>query len=249
MEILVVVAIITVLAAIAFPIIGRVRSNSYRVEASNRMKALAAAVQKYSEGADGALPAEDAAGKDGWDSSMTPAADKAWYNSLPRLMQHKGLGDFAKEGRIAAYYTNENVTFLPGAPYPKKTDKPYFALAINFKLQRKDKEGKKGDVKFNHIAVPELTVLFFEHGMPGEPKAETSITHKDYDGACKGTGKGFAARYSSQGVVAFADGHAELHFAKDLLTPTGDLIWNEDGTTAILWLPDPKENPNEKAPK
>src|SRR5882757_6303117 len=76
MEILVVIAIITVLAAIAFPIIGHVRSNSYRVEASNRMKALAAAVLKYSEGNDGALPAEDAPGKDGWDSGAKPEAEK-----------------------------------------------------------------------------------------------------------------------------------------------------------------------------
>jgi type II secretory pathway pseudopilin PulG len=246
MEILVVVAIITVLAAIAFPIITRVKSNSYKTEATNRMKSLAAATMKYGEANDGALPAEDAQGKDGWDNAKKPESEKAWYNSLPHLMQHKSLGDFVREGRTAAFYTNEFVAFIPGAPYPKKLDKPYFAIAINSKLQRKDKEGKKGDVKYNHIAVPERTVLFFEHGMPGEPKADLVITHKDYDGACKGTAKGFAARYSSQGVLSFADGHAELHFAKDLLTTTGDLVWSEDGTTPILWLPDPKEDPNSK---
>jgi len=244
MEILVVVAIITVLAAIAFPIVGRIRSNSFRTEATSRMKALAAAVTKYSEGQDGALPAEDAQGKDSWDASSSPASEKAWYNSLPHVMQRKSLGDLVKEGRSAAFYSNEYVAWLPGAPYPKKMDKPYFAIAINSKLQRKDKEGKKGDVKMNHIAVPERTVLFFEHGMPGEPKSDPTVSHKDYDGACKGTGKGFATRYSNQGVLAFADGHVELHFAKDLLTPTGDLQWSADGTTPVLWLPDPKEDPN-----
>jgi len=249
MEILVVIAIITVLAAIAFPIVGRVRSNSYRADALSRMRSLAAATQKYAEMNDNALPAEDAAGKDNWDTSANPEAERAWYNSLPKLLQMKGLGDFVKEGRTAAFYSKEFVGFLPGAPYPesKKLAKPYFALAINSKLQKKNTEGKKPPVKYNNILVPERTALFLEHGMPGEPKAHETVSGKDYDGACKGTAKGFAARYSGKGIIAFADGHADLFFAKDLLTSTGDLVWEPTGSNIVIWLPDPKDDPNSKA--
>ncbi len=248
MEILVVIAIITVLAAIAFPIVGRVRSNSFRADAVSRMKSLASATQKFAEMNDGALPAEDAPGKDNWDATAKPEAEKAWYNSLPKLLQQKGVGDFVKDNRPAAFYTKEFIGYLPGAPYPegKKMAKPYFALAINSKLQRKDKEGKKGEVKYNHIVVPERTALFLEHGMPGEPRANETISHKDYDGACKGTAKGFVARYANKGLIAFADGHVDLFFAKDLLTSTGDLMWDPNGTTPVLWLPDPKEDPSSK---
>ncbi len=253
MEILVVVAIITVLAAILFPVIGRVRSNSYRGEAINRLKSLASATATYAAQNGGELPAEDASGKDTWDATANTAGEKAWYNSLPRLLQRKGVGDFVKEGRTAAFYTNEFLGYLPGAAYPesKKLVKPYFAVAINTKLQRKDKDGVKGPVRFNNIVQPGRTVLFLERGLPGEPQAHDTIsTKKEYDGSCKASGKAFVARYSSRGLLAFADGHCDQFLAKDLLTITGDLVW--DSTSAggagliAIWTVDPKEDPNAK---
>lgn len=254
MEILVVVAIITVLAAIAYPIVTKMRTNGYKAQALSRLNALGSATKNYAAQNNGDMPAEDAKGKDDWATTAKPEADKAWYNAIPRLMGNKGVGDFVKEGRTAAYYTDENVTFLPGAAYPegKKAVKPYFAIAINTKLHRKDKDGIKMELKMTNIVNPSRTVMYLEQGMPGEPKAHDTIAAKnDYDGSCKGSGKSFVARYSGKGHLAFADGHAEEFAGKDLLTSTGELVWDANaaatGGLNVIWTADPKDNPNEKA--
>ncbi len=254
MEILVVVAIITVLAAIAYPVITKMRMNGYKAQALARMGALGTAAKNYAAQNNGDLPAEDSVGQDDWETTRKPEADKAWYNALPRLMGNKGVGDFVKEGRTAAYYTDENVIFLPGAGYPegKKTTKPYFAIAINTKLQRKDKDGVKATVKMTNIVEPVRTVMFLEQGMPGEATAHESIaSKKDYDGSCKGSGKSFVARYSGKGIVAFADGHCQEFSGKELLTSTGALVWDANAAATsglqVVWTADPKEDPNEKA--
>jgi prepilin-type N-terminal cleavage/methylation domain-containing protein len=89
MEILVVIAIIVVLAAIAFPIYGRIKSKANMGHATNIMRQLGSAVGAYAAQNNGELPAEDTKGKDDWQVIGQPEADKAWYNSLPKVMNAK----------------------------------------------------------------------------------------------------------------------------------------------------------------
>jgi len=249
MEILVVIAIIVVLAAIAFPVYGRIRAKSNMAYAINQIKQLCSAVGNFSAANNGELPAEDAKGKDDWGVTASPEADKAWYNSLPRVLGQKGVGDFVKEGREAAFYTKENMLFLPGAAYPegRKAAKPYFAIAINGKLIRKDKDGKKPETRLNNIVNPTRTVIFMEQGIPGEPKAHETMSKSAYDGAPKGNAKSFVARYTGKGIIGFLGGNIQEVSGKDLLQPNGDIIWSADQATdpaAIIWTTDPKEDPN-----
>ena len=194
MEILVVVAIITVLAAIAFPIMSRMRANSYKGEAISRLKALASSVGNYASLNNGELPAEDAQGKDDWATAMKPESDRAWYNALPKVMGAKTVGDFARENRTAAFYSKDNVIFLPGATYPegdKKMTKPHFAIAINTKLHRKAKstpggDEKKPDIRLQNILNPGRTVLFIEQGLPGDVNTVTlSYSFFEIEGTAK----------------------------------------------------------------
>jgi prepilin-type processing-associated H-X9-DG protein len=260
MEILVVIAIIVVLAAIAFPVYGRIKANSNKATALNIMRQLAGAIAPYAGENDGELPAEDVEGKDSWKEASEPNADRAWYNALVHQLGQKSLGDFVKEKREAAFYTKENFLYLAGADYPesKKKEKPLFAIAINTKLQRKQKsadgkDDKKPAVKLSAIMVPSRTVAFLEQGLPGEPKAHDTISAKDdYDGSPKGSAKSFVARYTGKGTISFVDGHAEEVSGKDLLNNQGDILWEEDWMTTnpsgIFWTADPKEDPNQKAP-
>jgi hypothetical protein len=223
--------------------------------ATNIMRQLASAVGSYAAQNNGEFPAEDAKGKDDWQIIGTPEAEKAWYNALPKLMNAKPVGDFARERREAAFYTKENILFLPGAGYPegKKMSRPYFAIAINGKLQRKDKDGKKPELRLNNIVSPTNTVIFLEQGLPGEPKAHPTMGKNDYDGAPKGNAKSFVARYTGKGLIAFVGGNVREVSGKDLLMPTGDIAWTPDQATldpsAIVWTADPKEDPNSKPGK
>ena len=147
MELLVVISIILVLAAIAFPVYGVVMSRMNKAVALNNMKQVTAALMSYCGQNDGEFPQENIPEGSSWNNAANPPSpmgQKVWYNALPRMAGSKGVGDYASTP--ANYYSKGNLLFLPGAQYPIAADrllKPYFAFAINTKLQRKDKESKE----------------------------------------------------------------------------------------------------------
>jgi prepilin-type N-terminal cleavage/methylation domain-containing protein len=242
MEILVVIAIILVLAAIAFPVFTAIQNKARKAVALNNMKQLTTTLITFAGQNDQNLPPEDSKGTDTWQAAADPENGKVWYNSLPRMLGHKGVGDYANTPRD--FYSKDNLLFLPGASYPetdKKLGRPLFAIAINTKLQRRDDAGNKG-AKLTQITQPARTVIFLEQGIKGEPKA--SPTQPAYDGTPKGSARSFVARYGGQGVLAFLDGHSESVEAKDVLTETGRIIWTAGQVPDIIWCRTPEEDPN-----
>jgi prepilin-type N-terminal cleavage/methylation domain-containing protein/prepilin-type processing-associated H-X9-DG protein len=253
MEILVVVAIITVLAAIAFPIWTRWKGKTHMTEATGKIKALADSLKSYCEQNNGEMPLEDIDKRDDWEAVKRPEAEKAWYNVLPKQMGKKSVADLARENQVAVFYSAECPLWLPGANYPEKKQgiKPYFAMALNSKLSRKDRDGNtageagRPQMKFSDIKDTARTVVFLEQGLPGESRAHPSISpKKDYNGSAKASAKSFVARYSDKGLLAFADGHVAPYSGKDLLDGAGDFIWSEQAS--VIWTADPKEDPNVK---
>ena len=161
MEILVVVSIILVLAAIALPVYSTVMNRAHKIVALSNMKQITGALATYASQNDGDFPDENIPLGSTWANAADPEKGaKVWYNSLPRLMGGKGVGDFGNSvaGRTS-YYSKENILFLPGAQYPapaSRIAKPYFAFAINTKLQRvTDKTTRvKSKAKLSQITRP-----------------------------------------------------------------------------------------------
>lgn len=241
MEILVVIAIILVLAAIAFPVFATVQNRANKATALNNMRQLGSAAGAYTSQNDGQLPAEDGKGTDTWASAALPENAKAWYNSLPIILSNKSVAQYASNPQ--AYYSKENLLFIPGAKYPeseKKLAAPLFAIAINTKLQRKSETGDK-TARLSQITNPARTVLFLEQGIKGEEKAMAQ--QPKYDGSPKGSAKSFVARYNGFGVVTFVDGHAEVIEGKDILEENGQFKFPlQPGD--VIWCKSIEENPN-----
>ncbi len=131
---------------------------------------------------------------------------------------------------------------LPGAPYPGKNSrlgKPTFAVAMNSRLQRKAEDGVKKQGKYEQIQEPAKTVVLLERGMPNDKK--TMPAQSGFDGTPKANAGAFAARHAQKGCLIFADGHAELHSASDLITTGGGIIVPQ---TAIVWTLNPDDDPN-----
>src|SRR4030095_1596849 len=117
-----------------------------RTHAMNNMHQLGAGFMTYVSQHDQTLPPEDSKGTDTWQNAAKPENADVGYNSIPKILGLKGVGDYATSTRD--FYTKPNILFLPGATYPetdKKLRQPLFAMAVNTKLQRKDPEGKRGD--------------------------------------------------------------------------------------------------------
>lgn len=240
MEILVVIAIIMVLAVITMPVLNVIRTRANKVTAMNTMRNLGSAVGNYLSQNDNFLPPEDSSGTDTWTAAADPANVKVWYNSLPKQMGMRSVGEYASDPE--KFYTKENVLYLPGAVYPestKKLVKPLFAIAINTKLQRKDESGDK-KARMSDITKPERTVLFVEQGLPSEKK--TVPTQPKYDGSPKGSAHSFVGRYSGQGILTFCDGHSESVAVEDTMEVTGRFPFPP---TDIIWCRTAEENPNQ----
>jgi len=240
MEILVVVAIILVLAAIALPVYSTVQQRANKGKAMNAMKQLASATASYMSQNDGELPREDAKGTDSWQAAADPANAKAWYNSLPKLMGQRSVGEYVNAPR--EFYTPANILYLPGAGYPatdKKLVQPLFAVAINSKLQRKDADKSKSPVRYVQISNPVKTVLFLEQGLPSEKKSVA--TQSKYDGGPKGNARSFVARYGGTGALCFVDGHIDFVDPHEVLTETGKVPFPQE---AYVWTKTPEEDPN-----
>lgn len=240
LEMLVVVAIVVILAALVIPVYSSFVTRGFQNAALNNMRQLAAAFGTFAAQNDGRLPLEDASGPNSWEAAAAPENEKVWYNALPHALGVSGVADYAHDP--SGFYTKADILYLPGAKYPKsgRLERPIFAIAMNSRLQRKDDKGVKSDLRVGQIVQPSRTVLLFEQGVKGEKKSNGGAQGA-FDGAPKGTARSFVGRYNGLGVVCFVDGHAELYKPSDLLTDTGRLIFPQ---TDVIWTVNPETNPN-----
>jgi prepilin-type processing-associated H-X9-DG protein len=242
MELLVAVAIVVVLAAIAFTVMGSMRDNADLARATQKIKNLGEAFVGYTTESGGLLPYEDAPGADDWTTAAKPEASEAWYNALPRIMGVKTVGEIGATDP-AEFYQESYPLFVPGAPYPngdKKLTQPYFAIAMNSRLQRTDDDTEeKEQGSLSSIIDPVKTVIFLERGMPGDKK--TSRAQRGFDAGPKANARAFAGRHNEKGILLFADGHIEVRSVTDLITSAGKIHFPQD---RVIWTRDPDEDPN-----
>ena len=173
-------------------------------------------------------------------SAADPENSEVWYNALPRLMGAPGVGDLAKSP--VGFYEETYPIFIPGAPYPRddsKLARPYFAVAMNSRQQRKNKDGVKSPGTLSAIMDPVRTVAFLESGMPGDEKVNKAQT--GFSAKPKANPQAFAARHNQKGVLVFVDGHTEVRPVSDLIDRGGMIKFPQED---VVWTLDPDEDPN-----
>ena len=239
-ELLVCIAIVAGLAAIGISISKSSREKAHLVTASEKLRSLGSGLVAYTTDSNGLLPFEDSAGSDDWTTAADPLNSEVWYNALPRQMGFKGVGELGRSPEV--FYSESYPIYIHGAPYPdsnKKFGKPYFAVGMNSRLQRKDEDGIKRQGKLAMVREPGRTVAFLERGMPGDKK--TSKAQKGFDAGPKANPRAFAARHNQKGVIVFIDGHAETLAVSELIGKGGLINFPQ---TKVVWTLDPDEDPN-----
>lgn len=240
-EVLVVVALLIALTAIGVSLSRSSKEKARRVTTLTKMKALGTAFSTYVTDKGGLLPFEDAAGTDDWVAAAKPENQEVWYNALPKLMGAPSVGEIGAT-RPAAFYDSAYPLFIPGAPYPgesKRMNAPLFAVGMNSRLQRKTDEGVKTQGMFSQIMDPVKTVIFLERGL--ENDKQTMAAQRGFDGSPKANARAFAARHNQTGCIVFADGHAQVLRATDLLTEAGGIVYPQ---SAVVWTLNPESDPN-----
>lgn len=240
-EVLIVVAILAAMAAIGVSVSKSAKQKANQAAALQKMKALGAAFAAYTVDKQGNLPFEDAYGTDDWTNAARPENQEAWYNALPKLMGAQSVGELGTSNP-AGMYLESYPLHIPGAPYPrgdKRLGKPLFAVAMNSRLQRKAEDGVKKQGKYEQIQEPAKTVVLMERGLPNDKK--TMPAQSGFDGSPKANPGAFAARHAQKGCLIFADGHAELRAASELITSGGGIIVPQ---SSIVWTLNPDDDPN-----
>lgn len=240
-EMLIVVAVIVALAAIGGSLYKSAQQRAHQSAALQKMKSLGATFATYTADKNGLLPFEDSTGTDDWINAARPENSEAWYNALPKIMGAPSVGELGQTNP-AGLYQESYPLYIPGAPYPgpnKRLGSPAFAVGMNSRLQRKDDEGVKKQGRYEQIQEPAKTVVLLERGLPNDKK--TMPAQRGYDGSPKANARAFAARHNQKGCLIFADGHAELRAASELIDAGGGIIVPQ---TAIVWTLNPDDDPN-----
>lgn len=242
LELIVAVAIVVVLASITVTVVINTKEAANLARANQKIKNLGEAFVGYTGDNNGYLPLEDAAGSDDWSGASDPEASEAWYNALPKRLEHASVGEIAEAGSPEAFYEESYPLTVPGAPYPKgekKFKKPYFAIAMNSRLQRKDDAGIKDPKVISTVEDPVRTVVFLERGLPGDKKV--SKAQRGFTGKPKANPRAFAARHNQKGILLFFDGHTEVRQVSELIDKTGRIHYPQHH---VVWTIDPEEDPN-----
>ncbi len=255
LELLVAVAIVIVLAGISFQVFTNMVQSANLTRATQKIKDLGQAFVDYTSDHGGRLPLENAdipdisADQEDWTVAASEEAEEAWYNVLPERMGFRSVAQLGEENAPQSFYASAYPTFLGGAPYfksEKKLKRPYFAIGMNSRLQRRSLDGYKDPGTLASIQQPVNTVIFLERGLPKDK--EHSKAQRKFNGAPKANPRAFATRHNQKGVLLFVDGHTEVRRVPELIKASGEIIVPEDQSpgTSVVWTRDPDDDPNEE---
>ena len=255
LELLVAVAIVIVLAGISFQVFTNMVQSANLTRATQKIKDLGQAFVDYTSDHGGRLPLENAdvpgisADREDWAVASSEEAEEAWYNVLPERMGFRSVAQLAEENAPQAFYSSSYPTFLGAAPYfksEKKLKRPYFAIGMNSRLQRRSLDGYKDPGTLASIQQPVNTVIFLERGLPKDE--EHSKAQRKFNGAPKANPRAFATRHNQKGVLLFVDGHTEVRRVPELIKASGEIIVPEDQSPGktVVWTRDPDDDPNEE---
>ena len=243
LELLVAVAIVIVLAGLSFQVFTNMVQGANLTRATQKIKDLGQAFVDYTTDHGGRLPLENAdvpdisAEAEDWAVAASEEAEEAWYNVLPERMGYRSVAQLEQDNAPQAFYDASYPIFVESAPYAKsekKLERPYFAIGMNSRLQRRSPDGYKEPGTLASIQQPANTVIFLARGLPNAQQPS------------KANPRAFATRHNQKGVLLFVDGHTEVRRVPELIKPSGEIIVpGEQGPgVSIIWTRDPDDDPN-----
>lgn len=247
-ELLVVVAIIGILAAMLLPTLQRAKAKAQTINCVNRMKQLSLSMMHYVEDHENLLPREgyDSDGNAWWNNwaqvrgrdlgNGSRDTDDIWYNALPKAMDGRPARDYYSN--LDDFYSARNLIQCPAANFPpdaKLSSYPIalFSIAMNSHLINYP---YGPTINFNAIKEPSQTVLFLDNLLEGEKQVYPSQETRTLGQPASWPNR-FSARHGGAGNLVFADGHVTTYAGPKIVDEsTGGPNPNTPG---IIWIVNP----------
>ncbi len=253
MELLVVLGVIMILFAMAFPMINAAIARGKSAECQNNLRQWGLALGMYLDDSGGVFPT-DGSGAGG--NVADPRNTNAWFNLLPPYVQQPTMIELERAGTIRVPGTGKSLYICPSSPaerdlladYSRKTSAGasqrtyYNSYAYNWWIDNvKPGRPDLGTLlRLSQIRTPSLFVVFADsptgYWRGGEmggalPGYRYSKTHPT---AMAESEHGNAFRHAGRANVCFADGHVRTFRTRD--------IWFSGMTTqhnygGIQWNP------------
>jgi prepilin-type N-terminal cleavage/methylation domain-containing protein len=228
-ELLTVIAIIGILAAIIIPTVGKVRQTARYSKGSSNLREIARGCLLFAQDTKGWIP------HDGF--TATPNANQVipalrggavipWWNAIPPYIGSKTLAQLNSTLPSGVPTLDSNSIFVcPNArtTTTNPTGTAWLCYAPSYKLSDSSTTAPEGHflANVNKIMEPSRTVLFAEttNHAPGQT-AIFSTSNPAYLGA---TGALTGSRWGGKSLVSFFDGSVRCFSSSDLITQSADL--------------------------
>jgi len=245
-EMLVVIAVITVLAALLLPVLSRAKAKAHRTVCINNLRQISLGVRMYSDDSNDASPTAAVTNRD----FFIPL-----YSGYKALMKnYVGLnGASSSEDKLFACPADVfNPGFLVGTNYPPRTfvkqsihgyppDYSSYVFNGGDNLIRTNKGGKQtasftilglGNVKLSSVKHPSMTIMMAEFPVLFPYSWHEPSSHG-------GAGSFFPQFNNSKDVVSFVDGHVSyITMYCNLDAPGFAFYYNPPASYDYQWTPD-----------
>jgi prepilin-type processing-associated H-X9-DG protein/prepilin-type N-terminal cleavage/methylation domain-containing protein len=219
LELLIVIAILVILAALLLPVLARARIAARRVECISNQKNWIIAFKSFAEDNEGLIAREgyepfgEVALNNWTQVASRPQADDVWYNALPPYLSLQPAYWYANPLQRTQFYERGNLFHCPSARFPKQAFQinyqfPLFSMAMNSQLIQ---FGEGPTINVNRIEGSSdfhRLPIFLDNLLDGEPKVHPSQESVQL-GQPSAFANRFSARHGGMGNIVFADGHAE----------------------------------------
>jgi prepilin-type N-terminal cleavage/methylation domain-containing protein len=251
-ELMVVIAIISVLGALLLTAISRAKNGAQRIECMGKLRQWGTGTQYYAEDHDDKLPYEAVyPGINTWEMTTFSVCGEVWYNSTPRSLGITSAATFSKTpSSQRAFYSRNSFFHCPSARFvPLAATYPNFSLAMNSKLITEfvpindlppDATIPLPELRMSQIVVPTKTALFLDSGVAGEKRL--SEFQPAYSGQPRAYATDFVGRHNNAGNILFAAGNVSTWHAREVLDLNPNSPRRGGGIfppTGVIWRHDP----------
>ncbi len=247
LELLVVMAVVALLAALLLPAFARAKNSARRIECLNRLKQWTFAFICYTHDHNDWIPREGEY-KNGetyahtWAMVQSSQSADTWFNASSPYLGRPAAATYAwpLEQRYA-FYRSESFFHCPAAPFPDQI-KTYwyqtalFSLAMNSQLIEIP---HVPSLQFASIRHPVRTALYLDNLLDGEKAVVEDQAHADLGQPAAYANRFAGRRHGRNGNLAFADGHAASLLGEKIVDTQGpNRGWDIFPPVEVVWWPE-----------